>query len=89
MNFDVGHGAGSFSWQVARAGLEQGLLPATISSDIHAWNIAGPVFDLATTYSLWYRTSVSSAANDFVTLITSPASRAKLAEDGLRAPAVR
>jgi len=46
-------------------------------------------FDLATTYSLWYRTSASSAANDFVTLITSPASRAKLAEDGLRAPAVR
>ena len=51
VNFDVGHGAGSFSWQVARAGLEQGLLPATISSDIHAWNIAGPVFDLATTAS--------------------------------------
>jgi molybdate transport system substrate-binding protein len=46
-------------------------------------------FDLATTYSLWYRTSISSAARDFVTLITSPASRAKLAEDGLRAPAER
>lgn len=46
-------------------------------------------FDLATTYSLWYRASVSAAAADFVTLITSPASRAKLAEDGLRAPATR
>jgi dihydroorotase len=31
--------------------LEQGLLPGTISSDIHAWNIAGPVYDLATTAS--------------------------------------
>jgi dihydroorotase len=51
VHFDVGHGAGSFSWRVARAGLEQGLLPGTISSDIHAWNIAGPVFDLATTAS--------------------------------------
>jgi dihydroorotase len=51
VNFDVGHGAGSFSWQVARAGLDQGLLPGTISSDIHAWNIAGPVYDLATTAS--------------------------------------
>jgi dihydroorotase len=51
VNFDVGHGAGSFSWAVARAGLAQGLLPDTISSDIHAWNIAGPVFDLATTAS--------------------------------------
>lgn len=49
--FDVGHGAGSFSWRVARAGLRQGLLPGTISSDIHAWNIGGPVYDLATTAS--------------------------------------
>jgi dihydroorotase len=51
VNFDVGHGAGSFTWQVAHAALDQGLLPGTISSDIHAWNIAGPVFDLATTAS--------------------------------------
>jgi dihydroorotase len=51
VNFDVGHGAGSFSWRVAQAGLHQGLLPGTISSDIHAWNVAGPVFDLATTAS--------------------------------------
>ncbi|MBI2755945.1 MAG: amidohydrolase/deacetylase family metallohydrolase [Chloroflexi bacterium] len=51
VHLDVGHGRGSFSWQVARAGLEQGLLPSTISSDIHAWNTAGPVFDLATTAS--------------------------------------
>jgi molybdate transport system substrate-binding protein len=46
-------------------------------------------FDLATTYSLWYRTSVSSAASGFVTLITSPAGRTKLTEQGLRAPAGR
>jgi dihydroorotase len=51
VHFDVGHGAGSFSWAVARAALAHGLLPDTISSDIHAWNIAGPVFDLATTAS--------------------------------------
>jgi dihydroorotase len=59
VNFDVGHGAGSFSWQVARAGLEQGLLAATISSDIHAWNIAGPVFDLATTASKFLHLGLS------------------------------
>ena len=51
VNFDVGHGAGSFSWAIARTGMAQGLLPGTISSDIHAWNIGGPVFDLATTAS--------------------------------------
>jgi len=51
VNFDVGHGAGSFTWRVARAALDQGLLPGTISSDIHVWNVAGPVYDLATTAS--------------------------------------
>lgn len=51
VNFDVGHGAGSFTWRVARAALAQGLLPGTISSDIHVWNVAGPVYDLATTAS--------------------------------------
>ena len=49
--FDVGHGAGSFDFQVARSALAQGLLPGTISSDIHAWSVAGPVYDLATTAS--------------------------------------
>src|SRR5262249_22906879 len=38
INFDVGHGAGSFNWSVARKALDQGLLPGTISSDIHVWN---------------------------------------------------
>jgi dihydroorotase len=62
VNFDVGHGAGSFSWRVARAGLEQGLLPGTISSDIHAWNIAGPVYDLATTASKFLHLGLSLPA---------------------------
>jgi dihydroorotase len=51
VNFDVGHGQGSFTWRVAHRALDQGLVPGTISSDIHAWNIAGPAFDLATTAS--------------------------------------
>ena len=46
-------------------------------------------FDLATMYSLWHRTSISSAAKNFVTLMTSPASRAKLAKAGVRPPAER
>jgi dihydroorotase len=49
--FDVGHGRGSFSWQVAEAALRQGVLPQTISSDLHAYNVDGPVYDLATTVS--------------------------------------
>lgn len=47
--FDVGHGAGSFSWRVAEQALAQGVLPQTISSDLHHYNVNGPVYDLTTT----------------------------------------
>lgn len=49
--FDVGHGFGSFSWTVVEGALEQGIQPTTISSDLHIYNVNGPVFDLATTAS--------------------------------------
>ena len=49
--FDVGHGMGSFSFDVAREAMKQNILPATISSDLHYYNIFGPVYDLATTMS--------------------------------------
>ena len=40
--FDIGHGAGSFSYRVARAAISQGFPPDTISSDLHAHNVGGP-----------------------------------------------
>jgi dihydroorotase len=49
--FDVGHGSGSFSFAAAEAALRDNFLPATISSDIHASSVLGPVFDLCTTMS--------------------------------------
>ncbi len=49
--FDVGHGAGSFTWPTAEAALADGFRPDTISSDLHRFNVAGPVHDLATTLS--------------------------------------
>ncbi len=49
--FDVGHGKGSFSFKTGRAMLAAGFLPDTISSDIHALNLEGPVFDQTTTLS--------------------------------------
>jgi len=49
--FDIGHGMGSFSWKTARAMLEQGFAPDTISSDVHALCIEGPAFDQVTTMS--------------------------------------
>ena len=51
VNFDVGHGQGSFSFKVAREAMSQGVEPNTISSDLHRYNTEGPVFDLATTAS--------------------------------------
>jgi dihydroorotase len=49
--FDIGHGMGSFSWKTARAMLEQGFAPDTISFDVHALCIEGPAFDQDTTMS--------------------------------------
>ena len=49
--FDVGHGAGSFSFDTMEKCLRQEFLPDTISSDLYSANINGPVFDLVTTLS--------------------------------------
>ncbi len=49
--FDVGHGFGSFQWDVVQAALEQGFEPTTISTDLHAKNLHGPVYDMPTTMS--------------------------------------
>jgi dihydroorotase len=50
--FDVGHGRGAFDWRVAeKACGELGFWPDTISTDVHAFNLHGPVWDLPTTMS--------------------------------------
>ena len=51
VQFDIGHGMGSFAFKTARAMLANGFHPDTISSDIHALNVDGPVFDQVTTLS--------------------------------------
>ena len=48
---DVAHGAASFSFESARVAIEQGVKPATISTDLHQGNINGPVWSLATVMS--------------------------------------
>ena len=50
--FDVGHGVGAFVWRVAEPACQTyGFWPDTISTDIHHFNLHGPVFDLPTTMS--------------------------------------
>ena len=59
VHLDVGHGAGSFSFDTAEKALEQDVLPGTISSDLHQYNVHGPVFDLATTLSKFLHLGLS------------------------------
>jgi dihydroorotase len=49
VRLDVGHGRGSFSWEVMQAAMKENVVPGTISSDLHQFNVTGPVFDLVTT----------------------------------------
>lgn len=48
---DVGHGGGSFSFEVGEKLIEQGYKPDVISSDIHQHSVNGPLFDLPTCLS--------------------------------------
>lgn len=56
---DVGHGGGSFSFSTAEKAFAQGMLPGTISSDVHMGSINGPAFDLVTTLSKLLHLGVS------------------------------
>lgn len=44
--FDVGHGAGSFTWRVAVPAIEQGFLPDSISSDLHITSMNAGMKDM-------------------------------------------
>ena len=56
---DVGHGAGSFSFETAEALIGAGYRPDVISSDIHQLSIHGPMFDLPTCLSKFLALGVS------------------------------
>jgi len=51
VHMDIGHGVASFDFETARASIADGMLPFSISTDLHLRNIDGPVHDLATTMS--------------------------------------
>ena len=59
VHFDVGHGAGSFNFEIARQALDQGFLPDSISTDIYTLNINGPVYDMPTTMSKFLHLGMS------------------------------
>ena len=43
VKFDIGHGSGSFSWEVSHALAEQAFWPDTISTDVHTSSIKEPI----------------------------------------------
>lgn len=86
---DVGHGTGSFSYEVAEAMLGQGIPPDVISSDIHQMAIQGPMFDLPTTLSKFI--NLGMPLSDVIACATVNAARAIRLDDlgtlGVGAPA--
>ena len=56
---DIGHGAGSFSFETAKAMLKQNQYPDIISTDLYTANINGPVYDLPTTLSKFLNLGMS------------------------------
>ncbi|MCY4259051.1 MAG: amidohydrolase/deacetylase family metallohydrolase, partial [Rhodobacteraceae bacterium] len=51
---DIGHGVASFDFNIARAALQRGFLPFSISTDLHGRNLKGPVCSLALTVSKFH-----------------------------------
>ena len=79
--FDVGHGAGSFSWPVVETALEQGVLPQTISSDLHIYNVDGPVYDLANVMTKFLHLGLP--LDDVIAKVTSVPAASVLRDDRL------
>jgi dihydroorotase len=79
--FDVGHGAGSFHYEVAQRAMEQGFISDVISTDLHTGNINGPVYDLPTTLSKLMHLGLPLA--DVIEKATFSAAKAIQREDQL------
>ncbi|WP_410013348.1 amidohydrolase/deacetylase family metallohydrolase [Sodalis sp. C49] len=77
VRLDVGHGTASFSFEVARLAIAQGIYPYTISSDIYCRNrIDGPVHSLAAVMAKFFTLGMTLAqVIDCVTLHAADALR--------------
>ncbi|GAA4589639.1 dihydroorotase [Actinoplanes octamycinicus] len=71
---DLGHGSGGFAFDVLAAQLDAGLRPDTISTDLHARSLYGPVFDLPTTMAK--ALAVGIPPSEVIAAVTSRPARA-------------
>jgi dihydroorotase len=69
VHMDIGHGVASFDFETARQAIGDGMVPFSISTDLHLRNIDGPVHDLATTASKL--TAVGLSLEECVQAITN------------------
>ena len=77
--FDVGHGAGSFDWDVVETAMAEGVLPKTISSDLHIYNVNGPVYDLANVLTKFLHLGLS--LDEVLARVTSVPAQTVLMQD--------
>lgn len=84
VRFDVGHGVASFNFNTARAAFAQGFLPNIVSTDLHARNVDGPVYNLPVTMSKMLALGIP--LEDCVAMVTgNPAAIYRLDQRGLGA----
>jgi dihydroorotase len=57
--FDVGHGCGSFNWDVARRAFEYSFYPDTISTDLHRFSVERYAIDMPATMSKFLHLGMS------------------------------
>ncbi|GAA0609925.1 amidohydrolase/deacetylase family metallohydrolase [Paenochrobactrum glaciei] len=82
IRLDIGHGGASFSFRVAEVAIERGLLPFSISTDVHLRSINQSVWDLSTTMSKLL--SVGMPFDKVVEAVThAPAEVIRLSMDNL------
>ncbi|MBI2908922.1 MAG: amidohydrolase/deacetylase family metallohydrolase [Chloroflexi bacterium] len=78
---DVARGKFNFSFEMARRGLAQGILPTTISTDLTSVNLPGPVFGLTVTMSVFLTLGLN--LRQVVEMTTINPARALRVEDSL------
>lgn len=71
---DVGHGTGSFGFDVAEKMMQDGIMPDVISTDMHQLAVQGPAFDMPTTLSKFLNLGMS--IEDVIARATINAARA-------------
>ncbi|KOF18971.1 dihydroorotase [Ensifer adhaerens] len=82
IRLDIGHGGASFSFRVAEVAIARGLLPFSISTDVHLRSMNQSVWDLGTTMSKLL--SVGMPFEKVVEAVTqAPASVIRLPMDNL------